>query len=259
MPPALELFHRIAEPESATARRAVGELGLGDRVAFRNVEFASHAEALAAHGGGTTPALWDGAVLHAGLEAVLAALHTVRPLRQGSGRTDREEPAGPGSARTASPEPVRGEPVEPRTGGLPQAPDEAIDPDGTPLLGAYAGALSRVALERRIAPGLRGRFAHLGRAKRWCYAIVVSDDVLAAAAVVEAGYFAGAFAWAVDRRTGAILADRSATGLPRVNGRVDDRPADGDARFSGGGLHVRVRAHADRWRFEVRLGDALRL
>jgi hypothetical protein len=225
----LELFHRIAEPDSAAARRSVGELGLDARVVFRNVDFASHGEALAAHGGATTPALWDGAALHTGLDAVREGLR--RALAAGS----------------AEPAP------------LPPAPDAAIGEDGAPRLGAYAGALGRAALERRIAPGLTARLAHLARVKRWCYVIVVSDDVLAAAAAVEGGYFAGAFAWAVDRRTGAVLGDRSASGLPRVQGRVDDRPADGRARFSGGGLDVEVEGDFDGWRVEVRLGDALHL
>jgi hypothetical protein len=231
VPPAsLELFHRIAEPDSAAARRAVGELGLDGRVVFRNVEFTSHAEALASRGGTVTPAVWDGAALHAGLEAVCAVLRDVHAVA------------------SAPPAPL-----------LP-APAEAIGADGVPRFGAFVGTVARVALERRIAPGLRGRLAHLARAKRWCYLIVVSDDVLAAAAVVEGGYFAGAFAWAVDRRTGAILADRSASGLPGVHGRVDDRPADGGrARFSSGGLDVRIHGHGDRWRLEVRIGDLLRL
>jgi hypothetical protein len=70
----VELFHRLAEPDSAAARRLVTALGLEARVAFRNVDFASHRDALAAHGGGETPALWDGRRLHAGLAAVRAAL-----------------------------------------------------------------------------------------------------------------------------------------------------------------------------------------
>jgi hypothetical protein len=75
--PGLELFHRVAEPGSAEVRRRVLALGLEERVAFRNVEFASHREALAARGGAVTPALWDGARLHAGAPAVLAALAAI--------------------------------------------------------------------------------------------------------------------------------------------------------------------------------------
>ena len=70
----LELFHRLAEPESAAARALVRDRGLLDTVAFRNVAFASHAADLAARGGARTPALWDGARLHEGLDAIRAAL-----------------------------------------------------------------------------------------------------------------------------------------------------------------------------------------
>jgi hypothetical protein len=83
VPAGAELFHRIAEPDSAAARRRAGELGLHDRVAFRNVEFDTHRVALAAKGGDATPALWDGAALHVGREAVLAALEA---LVRGDGR-----------------------------------------------------------------------------------------------------------------------------------------------------------------------------
>ncbi len=77
--PALELFHRLAEPDSATARTLVRERGLLERVAFRNVAFDSHRDALAAHGGGPTPALWDGARLHVGIEAIRLALDAGAP------------------------------------------------------------------------------------------------------------------------------------------------------------------------------------
>jgi hypothetical protein len=70
----LELFHRLPEPASAAARREVTTLGLKDRVDFRNVDYYSHARVLVEHGGAVTPALWDGAALHVGLDDVLAAL-----------------------------------------------------------------------------------------------------------------------------------------------------------------------------------------
>jgi hypothetical protein len=72
-----ELFHRIAEPDSAAARQLAVALGLADVIAFRNVAFDAHREALAALGGGATPALWDGARLHAGLGAARAALEEI--------------------------------------------------------------------------------------------------------------------------------------------------------------------------------------
>jgi hypothetical protein len=75
-----ELFHRISEPDSAAARRRVGELGLVARVEFRNVDFESHRAALAARGGAETPALWDGARLHRGRADVLAALDALAAL-----------------------------------------------------------------------------------------------------------------------------------------------------------------------------------
>ena len=69
-----DLFHRIAEKDSADVRRRTSELGILEKVAFRNVDFESHRAALAARGGERTPALWDGSQLHEGREAVLAAL-----------------------------------------------------------------------------------------------------------------------------------------------------------------------------------------
>ncbi|WP_242343029.1 hypothetical protein [Anaeromyxobacter terrae] len=72
-----ELFHRIAEPDSAAARRLVVALGLEGAIELRNVAFDSHRDALAGHGGGATPALWDGARLHVGLAAVRAALEAM--------------------------------------------------------------------------------------------------------------------------------------------------------------------------------------
>jgi hypothetical protein len=79
----LELFHRLAEPDSAAARLLVAELGLLEAVTFRNLAFESHAADFSARGGGRTPALWDGARLHEGLSAVRAALATVATARKG--------------------------------------------------------------------------------------------------------------------------------------------------------------------------------
>ena len=72
------LYHRIDDPGSAFVRRRVVELGLKPQVDFQNVD-TDGAEARANARGKVLPALWDGARLHEGQRAVLAALETLRP------------------------------------------------------------------------------------------------------------------------------------------------------------------------------------
>ena len=74
----VELFHAIADADSAAVRRKLGELGLLEQVELRNVSFDSHREALESHGGARVPALWDGARLHEGRDAVLAAIEHLK-------------------------------------------------------------------------------------------------------------------------------------------------------------------------------------
>lgn len=73
----LELFHRIADPPSAVARRYVVDHGLEDRVRFRNLTYPEVEADFHRLGGETTPALWDGTHLHQGAEAVVARLQAV--------------------------------------------------------------------------------------------------------------------------------------------------------------------------------------
>jgi hypothetical protein len=70
------LFHRIGDTDSAAVRRRVVELGLKPRIDFQNVDD-DGAAAFAEHGGRRVPALWDGALLHEGRPAVLAARETL--------------------------------------------------------------------------------------------------------------------------------------------------------------------------------------
>ena len=69
-----ELFHDIAQAESARVRRLVVDRGLKDRVSFRNVSFDEALADLKARGGTTTPALWDGEALVVGEEAIAVRL-----------------------------------------------------------------------------------------------------------------------------------------------------------------------------------------
>ena len=69
-----ELFHVIADPGSARARRLVMELALERRVRFRNLAYEEVRADFTARGGVTTPALWDGERLTQGPDDVAAAL-----------------------------------------------------------------------------------------------------------------------------------------------------------------------------------------
>jgi hypothetical protein len=118
---------------------------------------------------------------------------------------------------------------------LPQCPAALLGQGGEPVLGAFAGAHAAVDLSALASPGLTGRLRHLARAKTWVWATVVSDEVLAAVAIVEAGFFAGGFAWGLDRRSGVVLFEASAAGLPGLTARVASR-AFGTARLTARGL-----------------------
>lgn len=76
-----ELFHELADPESARVRRYVTDRRLKPRVSFRNVIYPEVQADLTARGGRQAPALWDGATLVTGADAIIERLS--------------REPAGP--------------------------------------------------------------------------------------------------------------------------------------------------------------------
>ena len=73
----IELFHAIGDEASAAARREIARLRLEERVTFRNIFYPEADADFRARGGGALPALWDGARLHIGLDAVLAQLSSL--------------------------------------------------------------------------------------------------------------------------------------------------------------------------------------
>ncbi len=75
-----ELFHRIADPGSARARRFAVDYGLESRIRFRNLHYEEVEADFRARGGETTPALWDGERLTQGAEAVLSRLQQLTDL-----------------------------------------------------------------------------------------------------------------------------------------------------------------------------------
>jgi hypothetical protein len=70
----IELFHATNDEGSAAARKRVVDRALVDKIRFRNVFYPEVQADLDARGGTTTPAVWDGAKLIEGRDAVLAFL-----------------------------------------------------------------------------------------------------------------------------------------------------------------------------------------
>jgi len=74
----IELFHATNDAVSAAARQRVVERGLVEKIRFRNVFYPEVQADLTARGGKDTPAIWDGARLIEGRDAVLAFLDGMR-------------------------------------------------------------------------------------------------------------------------------------------------------------------------------------
>ena len=72
----LVLYHRLADPVSASVRVWIVERGLKSRIDFQNIENEG-AEAFSALGGGAVPALWDGARLYVGADDIRLALGAI--------------------------------------------------------------------------------------------------------------------------------------------------------------------------------------
>jgi hypothetical protein len=72
--PTFELFHSITDPASAKVRAWVVDHDFTEHVRFRNVTYPEVMTDLVARGGVAAPALWDGAMLLGGAEAIIARL-----------------------------------------------------------------------------------------------------------------------------------------------------------------------------------------
>ncbi len=108
------------------------------------------------------------------------------------------------------------------------APSSFVDPKtGAPAFGSYEGPLPRVDLG---AIGLRDRIA---RRKRWVYLALASDEVWISIGVVRTGYATTAFGFAFDRKTRAMLVDRTVIAPHATASIADDLHASGDVtRFA---------------------------
>jgi hypothetical protein len=143
---------------------------------------------------------------------------------------------------------------------FPPAPGSPLGVAGEPRFGGYAGSMELVDLAPLAGQGLKGLLRRRLRRKRWQWAMVATDEVLAALAIVDAGYFATAFAFATDRAAGAMLFDRSLFGVPGLSASVGDRPGAGLRAFlDTPGGSVRVERRSDRYHLWLALGSEARL
>jgi hypothetical protein len=101
---------------------------------------------------------------------------------------------------------------------------------GAPHFGSFAGGLPKL----ELGPTGRSALWNLAHAKRWTYAAVADESVFAAAAVVRLGYASTALAFALDRRTGRMLFDRSVMGPPTAATFTDDGAGRRSGRFRWG-------------------------
>lgn len=147
----------------------------------------------------------------------------------------------------------------PAPAGFPAVPGAVIDPAGQPRFGAYAGGMDRVEIGPLAGTGLRGRLRRLGSLKRWHHVLLASDEVIVTLAVVDAGYAAGGFLFAVERAGGAVLLDRTFL-APAPAAWVNDCPGVGArATLFAPTATLRVERRSDRYQVTAALGRAGRL
>jgi hypothetical protein len=142
---------------------------------------------------------------------------------------------------------------------LPPSPGSALDAAGRLRAGAYRGELEDAGVGALAGAGPLGALRRLASLKRWHHALLASDELLVTIAVVDGGYAASGFVFAVERRSGEVLLDRAHLALP-LAAFVNDRPGRG-ARAT---LHLArgrllLERRSDRYQVLAELGSGARL
>lgn len=139
-----------------------------------------------------------------------------------------------------------------KTASLPDAPPRLLDDSGVPRFGRYRFPIEDTALVGLRHAGwgalARGFAARLLSEKRWSYVGVYGPRVIAACCVIDLGYLASTFAFALERTSG-VLVEHHLIG-PRLRRAVADTPVAGSARY--GWPRSRVAIYADGLRRQVR-------
>jgi hypothetical protein len=141
---------------------------------------------------------------------------------------------------------------------LGRAPAAVVDPDGAPVVGAFAGHAGSVDWSALRGTWRRGRLWRAVHAKRWHYASIATGECVIAAAIIDIGWATSAFAYLFDRRSRKLLADLSWLGIPGLSARVSAGPGgavNGGARSTfrtlGGSLALEE-GPSGGWRLRTR-------
>jgi len=135
---------------------------------------------------------------------------------------------------------------------LAPAPQRIVGPDGTPALGRFTGAAEAFDWHLLSGPHARGALWRRFHHKKWHYVCLVSEQVLAAVAIVDLGWTSTCFAYVFDRNDGDIMANFSQDGLPgRMSAGVADN-VHGHSWFKARGTRIDIEpAAAGRFRLSL--------
>jgi hypothetical protein len=135
---------------------------------------------------------------------------------------------------------------------LAPPPDAVVDP-AVLRVGSYRGGLPPI----DPTPLGRGPIFRLAHEKSWVYVAVAAGDLLVAAAVVQLGYAANAFAFVFDRAAGRMLADRSSLGTSRAATVGKTGGAGCIGKYRGSGFHIALErgVHETEYHLDINVPD----
>jgi hypothetical protein len=129
---------------------------------------------------------------------------------------------------------------------LPPAPPSLPGDDGAPRTGLFAGAVVDASFERLRHPFAPGILERKLMEKRWTYVFVSTPEMMAAFAIVDAGYLSSGICAVFDRGSRRLLANENPV-LPPLCANVSDSTAQGlSARLIGPGIDARLQRNGDR-------------
>lgn len=135
---------------------------------------------------------------------------------------------------------------------LNPVPSEIVGAGGIPKFGVYRGIPAEIDYSGLSKPYARDRVATFLRHKRWVYLFAETDEVVVVAAIADAGPTGTAFVMAVDRQSGAIIADVSRPGAVRPFVGVNASPAAGHAsHYFGPGTAATVIGSDNKLRMKL--------